>query len=103
MDIPSKNILVPLLGIVIGIVLASIANDNIILLQAKNQEEKDHAQLFIGIISFVSTLITAISFFIKLPIKREYVHFIRSISSSVTLTNIIFLSFLPKIFEWMKA
>ncbi|MDE1770826.1 MAG: hypothetical protein KGI28_09810 [Thaumarchaeota archaeon] len=90
-----------LLGVVIGVISASLASDEIMLVQAQNQKQKEIAQFEIQIVSFISGMITLISLFIRSP-NSPVIQFIRSLSSSIVVTNIIFLSFLPIISSWLK-
>ena len=90
-----------LLGVIIGVISASLASDEIILLQAQNQEQKDFAEFEVEIISFIAGLITIFTLFVRSP-HLPVIQFIRSLASSIVVTNIVFLSFLPKISLWLK-
>ena len=92
-----------LAGIVVGIILASILSDELILIQAHNQTEKDLAQFYVGIISVVSAstaLLTSVGIF---ETRSGWISFVRATASTVTLINIIFLSIIPQILAWMKS
>ena len=90
-----------LLGIVVGIISASLASDEITLLQAQNQHQKEFAQFELEIIAFISGMITLVTLFVRSP-NSPVIQFIRSLSSTIVVTNIAFLSFLPKIFAWLQ-
>ena len=90
-----------LLGIIIGVISASLASDEINLLQAQTPQQKEIAQYEIEIISFISGMITLLSLFVRSP-NLPAIQFIRSLSSSIVVTNIAFLSFLPKISSLLK-
>lgn len=92
-----------LFGIVVGIILASLANDEIILLQAKTPEQRESAQFYIGIFSFSSAALLLISTLKIIKTTPNWITFIRAISGTATLINIGFLMLLPKIFSWFNA
>ena len=92
-----------LVGIIVGIILASILNDELTLIQARNQAEKDLAQFYVGIISVISAstaLLTSIGIF---ETRSVWISFVRATASTVTLINVIFLSIVPQILTWMKS
>ena len=66
-------------GIITGIILASLANDEIILLQANTPAERENAQFYIGIFT------------------------LSAVSSTATMVSIRFLTILPKIISWIKV
>ena len=91
------------LGIVTGIILASIANDEIILLQANTAAERETAQFYIGIISLSAATITALIVFRIIRSRAIWMDFISSVSFTVTMVTIVFLTILPKIYSWVKS
>ena len=90
-----------ILGIIIGVISASLASDEIMLLQAQTQQQKEFAQFEVEIIAFVSGIITLVTLFVR-STDLPTIQFIRGLASSIAVTNIAFLSFLPKISPWLK-
>ena len=99
---PSRGVII-FLGILTGIILASIANDEIILLQANTAADREIAQFYIGIISLSAAAITALIVFRIIRSRAIWMDFISSVSFTVTIVTIVFLTILPKIFSWLKS
>jgi len=90
-------------GIVLGIIVASIASDELILIQAHSQVEKDLAKFYIGIILVVTASITLLTTVGIFETKSIWINFVRSMAATATLINVIFLSIIPQILTWMKS
>ena len=91
-----------LLGVIIGIAFALIADEEFVLIEEGDKSRQVSARVFIGIIAFVSASTTALVTFKIIHTKEVWMDFITSISFSVSLTNIAFLSFWPNIEEWIN-
>ncbi len=98
----NKSKKLALLGIIIGIVLASIANDEVMLIQAQSQAEKDMANFYIGIASVVSALTALLTSIDIIQTRSIWIIFVRSLAATVTLINVIFLSIIPQILRWIQ-
>jgi len=98
----SKSQKLSLLGIIAGIILASIVNDEFTLITAETQEQKDTAQFYIAIFSVVASLAALLTSIEIIRTKSVWISFVRSTSATVTLINILFLSVIPHITTWMK-
>jgi len=99
----SKSTKLAFLGIIVGVILASIVNDELTLIQAQTQSQKDAAQLYIGIFSIASALAALLTSIDIIQTKSIWISFVRSTSATVTLINIFFLSIVPHIHSWMNA
>lgn len=92
-----------LIGIVLGIVLASIVSDDIIFIQAKSQAQKDLAEFYIGIVSIVSASTTLLTTIEIIQTRSVWIIFVRATSATVTLVNILFLTVIPQILISIKS
>ncbi len=92
-----------LLGIITGIILASVANDEILLIQAQTPAQRELAQFFIGSATLVSAIISILTVTKIIRMSTRWINFVRGLSSTVTLINITFLAILPQIFTWIKS
>ena len=99
----NKSKRLALLGIIIGIILASIVNDELPIIQAQTRAQKDFAGFYIGIISVASSLIALLTSIEIIQSKSPWISFVRSTAATVTLINIIFLTIIPQILTWMKS
>ena len=99
----SKSTKLAFLLIIIGVILASVVNDEFTLITAQTQEQKDTAQFYIAIFSVVSSLVALLTSIDIIQTKSVWISFIRSTSATVTLINILFLSVIPHVTTWMKS
>jgi hypothetical protein len=90
-------------GIITGVILASIANDEIIILQASTPVERENAQFYIGIFALSAATISALSVFRIIRSRTIWMDFLSSVSFTVTMVSIVFLTILPKIISWLKV
>ena len=90
------------LGIIIGVILASIVSDDLILITAQTQAQKDAAEFYIGVISVISSTIALLTSIEIIQSKSPWISFVRSTAATVTLVNIIFLSIIPQILKWIN-
>ncbi len=99
----SKSRKLAFLGIIIGVILASVVNDELTLIQAQTQAQKDTAQFYIGIFSVAASLTALLTSIEIIQTKSDWISFVRSTSATVTLINILFLTVIPEIHKWMKG
>jgi uncharacterized membrane protein YhaH (DUF805 family) len=92
-----------LVGIVIGIILTSIGSDELTLIQAHSQAEKDLARFYIGIVSVVSSLAVLLTSLGITQKRSVWIDFVRATAATVTLINITFLTIIPQILTWIKT
>jgi putative flippase GtrA len=98
-----KSRVFALIGIIIGIIVTSIASDELTLIQAQTQAQKDLARFYIGNVAVVSSLAVLV---ISLGITQKrsvWIDFVRAMAATVTVINVIFLSIIPQILIWMKS
>jgi len=91
-----------LLGIITGIILASVANDEILLIQAQTPAQREFAQFCIGSAALVSAIVTILILTKIIHLRPSWAYFVNGLSSAVTFVSITFLSILPQIFTWIK-
>jgi hypothetical protein len=92
-----------LLGIIAGIILVSIANDEILLIQAQTPAQKQFAQFCVGFATLVSAMVAILISTKIIHIRPNWANFITGLSGTATLINITFVTILPQIFTWLKT
>lgn len=92
-----------LLGIIVGVILASVVNDEVTLITATDKAQKDLAEYYIGISALISSSIALLTSIEIIQTRSIWISFVRSTSATVTLINILFLSVIPQIATWFHG
>ena len=90
-------------GIILGIIIASLASDEISLIQAQTPAQKDLARFYIGIISVISSVVLLLTTVGTFESKSVLINFIRVTAATVTIVNVTFLSIVPQLLVRLKS